>query len=142
MNQVKHGSRLGSEESRALDRFEFGDDRTRIEEIPNAPTALFRVPPRKSRNQIVILGMDGDGQTETRRFAKAVEQSEIVHARKLVEARMTHEGLEADDAARGEFLHVLQTLGCEAAPQREVRDRRRLERRALSLEFPGVHRAR
>ena len=124
---------------RALDRLELGVDRPRLEERPGRPR---RCLPGEPRHHLVALGVHGHRQPEPRRLAQAVEERRVVGAGKLGQARVAHERLEADHAFRGHFGHLGHGARHEPAPQAEVGNRRRFERRPLRVHLAAVHGAR
>ena len=71
---------------------------------------------RETARQLLALCVHGDRQPETRRFTQAIEQGDIVHAGKFGKARVAHERLESDDAARGHLGHVGHRAGHESTP--------------------------
>ena len=82
--------------------------------------------------------MDGDRQTKPRGLTQSVVERPVVRARKLGQPRVPHERLEADDALLGHVRHLGHRAWHEPTPEREVRDRRGLERRALALDLARV----
>ena len=99
-----------------------------IEKIAHAAAGSVR---REAARQFLAFGMHGDRQPKTRRLTQSVEQRCIVGAWKLGQARVAHERLETDHATVGHCRHLADTTGNEAAPQREIGDRRSLERARL-----------
>ena len=73
------------------------------------------------------------------RAAHPLVQGEVVDAREVVDAAGAHECLEADHAARGEFVHRLDTARDEAAPQRHVDERAALQAAPLLVKRSGGH---
>ena len=119
VDDVKAGPGFLREEERTLDGFELGDDRPRVEE---GPRGSRRDAFSETARQLLALCVHGDRQPETRRFTQPIEQRDIVHAGKFGKARVAHERLESDDAARGHLGHVGHRAGHESTPQREVGD--------------------
>ena len=106
-------------EQRALDRFEFGDDGPRREEVARAAAASSRCASARVISSLSACTATGSPSRAASRMP--VEQRLIVGARKLRQPRVAHERLEADDAAGGHLRHLGDGTRHESAPQRRSR---------------------
>ena len=71
-------------------------------------------------HRLVALGVDADDRVQTRRGLEPDREDAVGHALKVVDAAVTHERFEADDAPLVEDLEVVEVVGNEAAPQAEI----------------------
>src|SRR5215472_11113015 len=86
--------------------------------------------------------MNCNGQAKARGFAHGFIESKVVGTRKLLETRVAEERFEADSAVPGKFSELSAVAGHDAAPQSEIGNRSRAERRRFPVEFAGIHGAR
>ena len=140
VHDVKLRAGLAREIDRARDRVELGLDRPRREEI------AARVDPVSARASArVISSLSAWTATgRPRRAASRIPSRSVLSSAyaKLGKARVAHERLEADDAALGHRGHLIDRARHEPAPQTEIGDRRRFERRALRVDRVCGDRAR
>ena len=87
----------------------------------------------------MVLRMNRHRQPQSRGFREPLEQSEIIGARELRQARVAHEGFEADDSAIGQLRHFADVSGNQPTPQAEIGDRRRFERCALAVKLARIY---
>ena len=118
---------LSGEQRRALNGLDLGDGGTRRR---NARAS----GPDGVATSSSLSACTATGSDEPRRFAQPVEQRPIVGARKLASPDEHMNALKPDDPVGGHACHVADVAGHQSAPQREVGDGRRFERRALAVE--------
>ena len=107
MNDVQPGSGFTGKQRCTLDRLELRKDRARFQKVSNILAALLDHSPRQSRDQFMVLCMNGHRQSESRSFAQTLPQGKVIHTRKLIETRVAKKGLEADDPALSEAEYAL-----------------------------------
>ena len=66
--------------------------------------------------QFLTLGVHPHDRAEARRGLETDREHTIGHARKVVDAAVAHEGLEADDAALMQRLQLREVVGHHATP--------------------------
>ena len=103
---------------------------------------VARARPARARGQRVVLGVHGDDPVQSRRGRHSGVQRRVVGAAEVLDARVRHEGLEADHAALGELLHVPDAPRHQTAPEAEVDARGRLRSGQLGVEGLRVGRRR
>src|SRR5262249_35447175 len=139
---VQPGTGLTGKKGCTLNRFELGNDGTRLQKVTNASPALTCHAPPHRLDEFMVLRVDRDWQSQACSLAEAFPEREIVHTWKFGETGMTQEGLEAHHASLGEFCHLAEIARNNSAPHRKVGDRRGLERFAFCVEIAAIHSAR
>ena len=138
VHDVQRAARLLREGERAADRLQLGDDRPRGEVVAHRRAPLGDGPAGERGRDRVALGVHRDRQPEPRGARHPLEQRQVVGGRELLDAARRHEGLEADDAARGQLVEPVEVARHEPAPQRDVDVRAPRRRRDLGVERGAV----
>src|SRR2546426_10280512 len=120
MNDVQPGSGFTGKQRCTLDRLELRKDGARFQKVSNTLAALLDHSPRQSRDQFMVLCMNGHRQSESRSFAETLPQGKIIHTRKVIEAREAYKGLENADTAIWEDLCLLDDACRDCSPERGI----------------------
>src|SRR5438876_3360350 len=78
VDDVQLRAGLASQQRRALDRFQFRDHWTRLEEISNTLPPVLRHPARQGVDQFVILRVYRDRYPQVRRLAETFPHRQVI----------------------------------------------------------------